>query len=67
MQLEASLARRIREAVRNTPLINKCASDLDFSQPQVGREDKQDETFWNEPPSGHGDQHISGALPCLEN
>ncbi|OJA14711.1 hypothetical protein AZE42_04371 [Rhizopogon vesiculosus] len=39
-QLEASLARRIREA------------------PQVGssRDDKQDETFWNEPPSGHGKQ-----------
>ncbi|KAG1738527.1 hypothetical protein EDB19DRAFT_1909276 [Suillus lakei] len=44
MQLEASLARRIREV------------------PQVGssRDDKQDETFWNEPPSGHGDQQNSG-------
>ncbi|KAG1816519.1 uncharacterized protein BJ212DRAFT_1480954 [Suillus subaureus] len=45
MQLEASLARRIREL------------------PQVGssRGDKQDETFWNEPPSGLGDQQNSGA------
>ncbi|KAG0704574.1 hypothetical protein DFH29DRAFT_1037353 [Suillus ampliporus] len=44
MQLEASLARRIREV------------------PQVGssRDDKQDETFWNVPPSGHGNQQISG-------
>lgn len=48
MQLEASLARRIREV------------------PQVGssRHDKQDETFWNEPPSGPGDPQNSGALPC---
>ncbi|KAG1846688.1 hypothetical protein C8R48DRAFT_732822 [Suillus tomentosus] len=48
MQLEASLARRIREF------------------PQVGssRDDKQDETFWNEPPSGPGDPQNSGALPC---
>ncbi|KAG1747741.1 uncharacterized protein EDB91DRAFT_1334696 [Suillus paluster] len=44
MQLEASLARRIREV------------------PQVGssRDDKQNETFWNEPPSGHGNQQSSG-------
>ncbi|KAG1788437.1 uncharacterized protein HD556DRAFT_1403523 [Suillus plorans] len=44
MQLEASLARRIREV------------------PQVGssRDDKQDETFWNEPPSGPGDPQNSG-------
>ncbi|KAG1895187.1 uncharacterized protein F5891DRAFT_1194384 [Suillus fuscotomentosus] len=44
MQLEASLARRIREV------------------PQVGssRHDKQDETFWNEPPSGPGDPQNSG-------
>ncbi|KAG2346014.1 hypothetical protein BDR05DRAFT_100365 [Suillus weaverae] len=44
MQLEASLARRIRE------------------DPQVGssRDDKQDETFWNEPPSGLGYQQNSG-------
>ncbi|KAG2143747.1 uncharacterized protein EDB93DRAFT_1154443 [Suillus bovinus] len=44
MQLEASLARRIREV------------------PQVGssRDDKQDEHFWNEPPSGLRDQQDSG-------
>ncbi|KAG1845884.1 hypothetical protein DFJ58DRAFT_503282 [Suillus subalutaceus] len=44
MQLEASLARRIREVA------------------QVGssKGDKQDETFWNEPPSGLGDQQNSG-------
>ncbi|KAG2067346.1 hypothetical protein BDR04DRAFT_1105256, partial [Suillus decipiens] len=51
MQLEAGLARRIRE----------------ISQVRSSRNDKQDETFWNEPPSGFGDQQNSGALPCLEN
>lgn len=43
-------------------------ASLDYSQPQVGssRDDKQDETFWNEPPSGLGYQQNSGALPCIQ-
>ncbi|KAJ8584629.1 hypothetical protein M405DRAFT_845051 [Rhizopogon salebrosus TDB-379] len=67
--LVQSLAQRARDVFERELV----AKNNDIRRPQVGssRDDKQDETFWNKPPSGHGKQssgvHDHSAVTNLQH